>query len=215
MSSLKILITAGPTIEPIDPVRFISNHSSGKMGYALAEAAAKLGHSVTLVSGPVHLPCPTSVKRIEVKTAQEMQKAVLKISSKMDVIIKAAAVGDYRVEKLARHKIKKTQDVLTVRLVKNPDILKKLGEIKKTGHILVGFAAETQNWEKNALSKLKKKNCDWLVLNNVAQKGIGFGSDNNAVTLYSQLGEKTHFSKSSKKAIARKILRKILAIGPL
>ncbi len=148
---------------------------------------------------------------IPVTTAQDMYRAVLKIAPKMNVMIKAAAVADYRVEKLAKQKIKKLQEKLTLTLVKNPDILKKLGQIKKKDQILVGFAAETQHLEKNALKKLKEKNCDWLILNDVSKKSIGFGSNQNAVTLYSAAGEKISLARADKSLISQKILNIILS----
>lgn len=207
---LKILITAGPTLEAIDPVRYISNHSSGKMGYALAIESRKMGHQVFLVSGPVSLKKPEKVTLISVTTAKEMYDTVVNLAPEMDIIIKAAAVADYRVQKAALQKIKKSEPEMQLTLVKNPDVLKKLGKLKKKNQILVGFAAETENCEKNALQKLASKNCDWLVLNDVSKPGIGFNSNQNAVTLYSRWGDKKEWGLASKNLIARKILLAIL-----
>jgi phosphopantothenoylcysteine decarboxylase/phosphopantothenate--cysteine ligase len=207
---LHILISAGPTREAIDPVRYLSNHSSGKMGTALAEAAAKEGHRVTLVSGPTALAAPRGVCLVNVTTALEMRQAVLEGSQKSDVIFMVAAVADYRVAKIAQQKIKKKNETLTLKLIKNPDILSELGRRKKSHQILVGFAAETHKHLSYAQKKLRIKNLDWIVLNDVADKKIGFGSDENAVTLLSCAGEKIVFKKQSKKKLAQKIIREII-----
>lgn len=203
---MKILITAGPTREAIDPVRYISNHSSGKMGYALAEAARDLGHEVILVSGPTALARPGGVQFVPVITAREMRQAVFQHFKKANIIIKVAAVADYRPMAVARQKIKKTKNTLTLKLIKNPDILKELGKKKGEHQILVGFAAETKNPLGYAKVKLKEKNCDWIVVNNVAQKGIGFGADDNAVVLLGRHGHEQLFQKQSKSQLARSLL---------
>lgn len=178
----KVLITAGPTKEALDPVRFLSNHSSGKMGYAIAQAARDMGAEVTLISGQVSLTPPQGVKVIPVVSAMDMFEAVQKEYSTQDIIIKAAAVGDYRAENIAEQKIKKHSDVLEITFVKNPDILAWLGE-HKTHQILCGFAMETENLIANASEKLNKKNCDMIVANNLREKGAGFACDTNIVTI--------------------------------
>lgn len=181
-----VLITAGPTREAIDPVRFISNHSSGKMGYALAKAASQLGAKVTLVSGPVSLSCPHDIERIMVEGAQEMYQAVMKRSSSSDIFIACAAVADYRPEVVAEQKIKKTDDndQMLVRMVKNPDIVADVARQTVGRPFTVGFAAETQDVERYARNKLEKKNLDLICANDVSLKGQGFNSDNNALNLY-------------------------------
>ena len=184
LSGLKILVTAGPTIEPIDPVRFISNRSTGKMGYAIAGAAVRRGASVTLVSGPVALPPPCGVTMCGVKTAEEMRQAVFDNRGNCDIIIKAAAVSDYRPKETAKQKIKKGADSLSLELTKNPDILAQIGKSKdKFPCILVGFAAETEELLKNAKGKLKAKNLDMIVANDVSRKDTGFEADTNAVKI--------------------------------
>lgn len=208
---LHILISAGPTKEAVDPVRYLSNHSSGKMGYALAEAAVKKGCGVTLVSGPTALKAPRGVCLVSVTTALEMRRALLGHFQKADVIFMVAAVADYRVAKIAQQKIKKKSETLTLRLIKNPDILSELGRRKKPHQILVGFAAETNKHLSHARKKLHTKNLDWIVLNDVADQKIGFGSDDNAVTLLSRTGEKIIFKKQSKKKLAGKIIREIMS----
>lgn len=208
---LQVLISAGPTREAIDPVRYLSNHSSGKMGYALAEAAAKQGHVVTLVSGPTALTVPVGVNFVSVTTALEMRRALFNYAKKADVILMVAAVADYHVAKIAKQKIKKKSATLTLKLIKNPDILSELGQRKKNHQTLVGFAAETNKHISHAQKKLRTKNLDWIVLNDVANKKIGFGSDENAVTLLSREGEKIVFKKENKKILAQKILRRIVS----
>ena len=206
---MKILISAGPTREKIDPVRFISNYSSGKMGYALAEAASRAGHAVTLVSGPVSLTPPDSVRTIHVESAAEMTREVRKYAKSADLIIMAAAVADYTPADFARDKIKKQNDYLTIKLKKTEDILASLGRQKKTGQILVGFAAETSDLLRNAEEKLRRKNLDWIVANEVGRKDRGFTSDNNAATLISKDGRKVRFPLQKKFSLAEKILRQI------
>lgn len=204
-----ILISAGPTLEAIDPVRFISNRSSGKMGYALAVACRKYGHNVILVSGPTSLKKPNGCHFIAVTTAKEMEKALIKNFSKADMIFKVAAVADYAVKNPAKLKlkIKKNKKELKLTLVKNPDILKKLGKLKKKHQILVGFAAETHDILKHAQKKLKEKNLDWIVVNNVKRKDIGFSTDENEVILISRQGQKIKLRKQNKLKIAEKILK--------
>ncbi len=213
MNRPTLLITAGPTQEPIDPVRYISNRSSGKMGYALAEAAKKRGYQVILISGPTHLSPPKGIKTILVSTALDMHKAVMKWHKQADVIIKTAAVADYRMAKIEKKKIKKTKNRMTLTLVKNPDILKELGHKKRKDQILIGFAAETHQPLAHAKKKLIEKKCDWIVLNNVAQKGIGFGATQNKVTLLSKEGKITPLPQADKTKLAFRILQQIIPIN--
>lgn len=212
LAGKKVLISAGPTQEPLDPVRFLSNHSSGKMGYALAEAAKEMGADVTIISGPVSLDVPKGVNRISIQTAQQMYDAFKEHYTEADFMIKAAAVGDYRPEIMADDKIKKQGDTLTITFVKNPDILAYLGEHKLPHQVLCGFAMETKDLIENAKVKLEKKNCDLLVANNLKDKGAGFKTDTNAVTiLYPDHQEKLELM--SKKALAKEILLKMLHIS--
>ena len=211
---MKILITAGPTREKIDPVRFISNFSSGKMGYALAEAASKKGYDVTLVSGPVALVPPKSVKTVQVESAAEMFCEVRRLAKSADLIIMAAAVADYTPANFAKDKIKKRQATLSIKLKKTEDILADLGKHKKEGQILVGFAAETSDLIRNAESKLLKKNLDWIVANEVGKDDRGFSSDNNAATLISREGKRIDLPLQSKTALAKEILRIICEVSP-
>lgn len=205
-----VLITAGPTEEPIDPVRSITNKSSGKMGYALARVARRRGATVHLVSGPVKIDVPQGVAFYPVSTALEMQAQVEKLYRDADVTIMAAAVADYRVKEIAKEKIKKDSETLTLELIKNPDILASLGEHKNG--FLVGFAAETENLTENALSKLKKKNLDMIVANNVAVEGAGFGSDTNIVTIVTE-NESLELAKMSKDSLADIIIDHIIKNG--
>ncbi|OBT13004.1 phosphopantothenoylcysteine decarboxylase [Vibrio sp. UCD-FRSSP16_10] len=206
----KIAITAGPTQEAIDPVRFISNHSSGKMGFALAEQAAKLGAEVTLISGPVNLPTPTNVYRIDVLSAEQMHEAAMQQASLHDIFIGCAAVADYRPETIADQKLKKVAgtDELVVRMVKNPDIIATVAGLTQNRPFTVGFAAETQDVEKYATDKLVRKNLDLICANDVSQTGIGFNSNDNVLSLYWPDGHK-HFPLESKQALAKGILEQI------
>ncbi|MCX7711640.1 MAG: bifunctional phosphopantothenoylcysteine decarboxylase/phosphopantothenate--cysteine ligase CoaBC [Clostridia bacterium] len=204
----RILITAGPTREPMDPVRYISNHSSGKMGYALAEAAAGRGAAVTLVSGPVNIQKPENVSTVDVTTADDMLEAVLARQADQDIFIMVAAVADYKCASIADKKIKKTQDRFTVEMVKNPDIAKEIGKIKGN-RILVGFSAETNDLESNARSKLDSKNLDMIVANDVTQEGAGFGTDTNIVKIIRKDGTINEFPIMSKLDVAREILDEI------
>ncbi len=182
-TGLAVTITAGPTREPLDPVRYLSNHSSGKMGYALAEAAAALGARVTLISGPVSLPCPAGVARLEVETALEMHEAALRQAEQSDLFIGCAAVADYRAEQAAEHKIKKVEgeEGLTLRLVKNPDIIASVAALPEARRpFVVGFAAETRDLAAYARDKLTRKRLDMIVANDVSREGLGFGADDNA-----------------------------------
>lgn len=205
MKHLTFLITAGPTQEPLDPVRFLSNYSSGKMGYALANAALKKKYSVILIHGPTALTPPPQAKTIEVQTALEMRRQVQKYFSEADIIIKVAAVADYRPHKIFRQKIKKNTNTLTLTLIKNPDILFELGKKKKRHQTLVGFAAETTHILKHARKKLRQKNCDWIVANDVSNKALGFGSDQNKVIMLSSQNDAIYLD-GTKKKIAKKII---------
>lgn len=183
LTGLHVTVTAGPTQEALDPVRFISNHSSGKMGYAIARAAMNRGAKVTLISGPVQLTAPEGVELVAVKSAMDMFEAVKNQLDKSDILVKAAAVSDYRASEIQEEKIKKSGDELVLRMVKNPDILAWAGENKPEGTVLCGFAMETENLLANAKAKLEKKNCDLLVANNLKVEGAGFATDTNVATL--------------------------------
>ncbi len=207
----KVLVTAGPTHEPLDPVRFIGNPSSGKMGYALARAAALRGGEVVLVTGPTALPVPVGVTAIRVQTAQEMAEAVFGHMENTDIIIKAAAVSDYRPVERAPHKIKKQKERMMVSLERTPDILRELGR-RKTGQLLVGFAAETQALAVNAKKKLVAKNLDLIVGNLVGEPDTGFGADTNTITLFFKDGKTEAFERMEKDAVAHLVLDRILSI---
>ncbi|MFA6408584.1 MAG: bifunctional phosphopantothenoylcysteine decarboxylase/phosphopantothenate--cysteine ligase CoaBC [Gammaproteobacteria bacterium] len=203
-----VIITAGPTIEPIDPVRFISNHSSGKMGYAIANAAEMLGAKVTLISGPTKLPVPYNVKRIDVTTAEEMYKAVMSNIKNCHIFIATAAVADYRIEKNSKQKIKKTSEKLSLSLVKNPDILSAVAKLKNPP-LTVGFAAETENLLENAKQKLVSKKID-IIAANLVGKNLGFQSDNNVLLVLTKHGEVFELSERSKSQLAFDLLRIVL-----
>ncbi len=204
----KILITAGPTEEPLDPVRFITNLSSGKMGYALALAAHRRGARVTLISGPTTLTEPPVEKIIKVRTAKEMYKAVMNSYKKVDIIIKAAAVADYRPKVPAVEKIKKNQKTISLELERNPDIIAEIGK-NKGKRMLVGFAMETQDLLANAREKLKKKNMDLIVANNLREEGAGFRTDTNIISIIDREGKTESFNKMTKMEAAEKILDRI------
>ncbi|MFZ5648503.1 MAG: bifunctional phosphopantothenoylcysteine decarboxylase/phosphopantothenate--cysteine ligase CoaBC [Bacillota bacterium] len=212
MKGLTVLVTAGGTREPIDPVRFISNRSSGKMGYALARAARSRGARVILVTTPTGLPVPTGVETVQVESALEMYDAVMRLYPGADVVIKAAAVADYRCEQVAGHKIKKEGDKLTVNLVRNPDILAELGRQKREGVTLVGFAAETRDLLENARQKLVAKNLDLLVANDVTLPGAGFGADTNIVKLVFAGGRCESLPVMEKTDVAQRVLDAVLEI---
>lgn len=207
LNGKKVLITAGPTIEKLDPVRYISNFSSGKMGYALAEVAKKLGAEVTLVSGPVNLSPPSGILLLSVDSAAEMFEAVMSQYNDVDVVIGAAAVADYS-PNFAKNKIKKNDAEMSIDLYKTTDIMKTLGEMK-TNQLLVAFAAETDNIEENSKGKLLRKNADLLVSNDVTQHGAGFGTDTNIVTIYSNDEEPLSLPKMSKYNVAKEIMQQI------
>ncbi len=203
LTGKKVLITAGPTHEAIDPVRFIANHSSGKMGYALAEACAQQGAEVTLVSGPVSIALHhPAIRIIKVTTAQQMYEACIGIFAEQDIAILAAAVADYTPEHPAAEKIKKAEGALTLQLTKTKDILKSLGEVKNEKQLLAGFALETSNEKNNALHKLQTKNADLIVLNSMQDKEATFGYDTNKVTIFDKEGNEFKSGLESKKAIA-------------
>ena len=204
----KVLLTAGPTSEAIDPVRYISNHSSGKMGYAIACAAEYRGADVTLVSGPVSIPAPLGVDLVSVKSAREMMDAVMEKMAEADVIIKVAAVADYRVANVADHKIKKTAGMPTLELEKNPDILETLGK-KKTNQFLVGFAAETRDLETYAKDKIARKNLDMIVGNLVGDPKSGFGTESNTVTFFYPDGASEPLEAMTKFDVANVLLDRI------
>lgn len=206
-----VLISAGPTIEPIDPVRFISNHSTGKMGFSIAQVFLNSGAKVTLVKGPTaispELHSNLAIK--EVKTASEMHEAMMQYYPKSDIIIMSAAVADYTPQNVARQKIKKKADDMQIELTKTVDILKNLGEIKKENQLLIGFALETHDEIRHAQSKLKHKNLDLIVINSLNDKGAGFASDTNKVTLLDKDNNMQVFELKSKEAVAIDILNKI------
>lgn len=205
----KVLITAGPTREPLDPVRFLSNRSSGKMGYALAEEAARRGAKVTLVSGPTNLAAPPNVQRIDVTTTQEMFDVATKKSAESDIIIACAAPADYRATNVASQKIKKTSSTrLSLELEATPDIIAELARRKKTGQLVIGFAAETENLLDNARHKLQSKNLDAIVANDVSGHDTGFDSDFNRATWISR-DEEIEYSTMDKSALAKQLCRQI------
>jgi phosphopantothenoylcysteine decarboxylase/phosphopantothenate--cysteine ligase len=208
-----VLITAGPTQEPLDPVRYISNRSSGKMGYALADAAATRGARVILISGPVHLLPPHGVEVVGVRTAAEMRDRVMEHLPAAGIVIKAAAVADFHLSKVPDHKVKKTAARISLELDPTPDILAELGaELgrKKGDFLLVGFAAETQNLQQESRRKLESKNCDMVVGNLVGASDLGFESDENEVVLTLRTGETIALPRASKRAIADRILDEVL-----
>ncbi|MCX7904200.1 MAG: bifunctional phosphopantothenoylcysteine decarboxylase/phosphopantothenate--cysteine ligase CoaBC [Caloramator sp.] len=207
----KVLVTAGPTVEQIDPVRFISNRSSGKMGYAIARAARNRGAEVILISGPTNLAPPVGIKVIKVKTAEEMFQEVMKYYPEVDIAIKAAAVADYKVEGASNVKIKKTEDSFEIRLIKNKDILQEMGKVK-SNQILVGFAAETNDLIKNAKLKLEGKNLDMIIANNVTEEKSGFDYDTNTVKIIKNDGQIIQLPNMLKEELADIILNYILEL---
>lgn len=209
LHGLKVLITAGPTQEAIDPVRYISNHSSGKMGYALADAAQQRGAEVRLVSGPVHIPAPPSVEVVRVTSAEQMYRAVCEVQHTFDVLIFTAAVADYRCETVADRKMKKTGNEIILKLIKNPDIAAEAGKNKRNS-IHVGFCAETDHVEQNAVQKLKDKNFDLIVANDVTMEGAGFGGDTNIVKIFGRDGSVIALPLLSKVEVAQRILDEVM-----
>lgn len=204
----KILVTAGGTIEPIDPVRFICNRSSGKMGFEIAKAAKNHGAEVILIAGNTTVDAPANLKFIKVETAEQMREEILKEFDSVDAVIMSAAVSDYRVKNIAAQKIKKDRENLTLELVKNPDILKELGQRKKN-QLLVGFAAETQNVIDYAKNKIVEKNLDFIVANDVSKEGAGFAVDTNIISIINRAGEVENFPKMTKSELAEKIILRV------
>ncbi|OIN57428.1 bifunctional phosphopantothenoylcysteine decarboxylase/phosphopantothenate--cysteine ligase CoaBC [Arsenicibacter rosenii] len=208
MAGKRVLITAGPTQEPIDPVRYISNHSTGKMGYAIADAFAKAGAHVTLVSGPTALSVPDStICRIDVRSAAEMFGAMQQAFPESDIVILNAAVADYTPAHPADQKIKKKDALFDLELTKTTDIAATLGSQKRSGQLMMGFALETENERQNALKKLHAKNLDWIVLNSLRDQGAGFGHDTNKITVIDKHEAVYEFSLKSKEAVARDLLQ--------
>jgi len=211
----KALVTAGPTYEAIDPVRFIGNHSSGKMGFAIAEELYRLGADVTLISGPTALTlCSKTIKRIDVVSAEDVLKATLAEFSEADITVMSAAVADYKPEHVADQKIKKKEQEFSLNLIKTTDILAELGNKKRSDQVLVGFALETENELANAGDKLKRKNLDLIVLNSLNDKGAGFKSDLNKITILDKQLIAETFVLKPKNEVAQDICRKILALIP-
>lgn len=212
MAGLHVLVTAGPTREPLDPVRYLSNHSSGKMGYALAEAAAARGAAVTLVSGPTALPVPEGVSVVPVETTADLLDAMMRLCCAQDVIIQAAAPADYRFAQVSDKKLKKQSgEPLTLTMIENPDVAKAVAERKRAGQTLIGFAAETNDTLAHAREKRLRKGLDMIVANDVTQAGAGFGVDTNIATLITAQGE-TALPLMTKRAMAVEILQAVVAL---
>ena len=212
LKGLKVLVTAGATRERLDPVRYMTNDSSGKMGFAIAEAARTRGAEVTAVYGNVTAAVPAGIRRIQIESAQELYDVMMNEAPEQDIIIQAAAVCDYRFEKTAKNKIKKAEgEAMTLTLAENPDVAKAVGAIKKKGQTLVGFAAETDNVKKNAADKLKKKNLDMIVANDVTLPGAGFNVDTNITTLITKDGTEEQ-PMMTKRELADKILDRIISM---
>ena len=196
-----VVVTAGPTIAPIDPVRFITNRSSGKMGYAIAKEARNRGANVTLISGPTNLEAPKNINVINISTNEEMKEAAIKAFKEADIVVKSAAVADYKPEKYSSQKIKKGHGNWSLELTRDNDILMELGNLKENP-ILVGFAAESENLKENAMAKMEKKNLDYIVANDITSKDTGFASEDNKVIIFSDDKEEIHLEKMSKEKIA-------------
>ena len=213
LAGKKVFVSAGPTFEPLDPVRFIGNHSSGKMGLAIAEELYMRGADVTLIMGPSSIDLPANgIKTVRVSTAEEMYNACTSQFDKSDIGIMAAAVADYTPVKVASQKIKKTGDQLTVELKRTKDILKTLGEKKSSGQLLIGFALETNNEKEYALEKLKNKNADMVVMNSLNDKGAGFATDTNKITIFDKSGKEFNYDLLSKKDVAKNIVDTIIKL---
>jgi len=208
----KVLITAGPTYEALDPVRFIGNHSSGKMGIAIAEEMSNRGAVVTLVLGPSSVAVPKNMEVIKVRSANEMYEACISKFEKMDIAVMSAAVADYTPVNVAGEKIKKNDNTFTIELTKTKDILKSLGEKKKDNQLLVGFALETNNEKEYALTKLQAKNADMIVLNSLNDAGAGFGYDTNKITIFDKQGNEYNFDTKLKKEVAKDIVNTIIKL---
>ena len=196
-----VVVTAGPTIAPIDPVRFITNRSSGKMGYAIAKEARNRGANVTLITGPTNLEAPKNINVINISTNEEMKEAAIKAFKEADIVVKSAAVADYKPETYSEQKIKKGHGNWSLELTRDNDILMELGSLKEN-QILVGFAAESQNLRENAMAKMKKKNLDFIVANDITSKDTGFASEDNKVIIFSNDDDEIHLEKMSKEKIA-------------
>lgn len=211
LSNIKIAITAGPTQEAIDPVRYLTNHSSGKMGYAIAEAAARRGAHVTLISGPVNLATPANVERVDTDSAEQMHQAAMDAATNHDIFISCAAVADFRPAEIATQKMKKKsgEDEMVLRLVKNPDIVASVAALAQQRPFTVGFAAETQDVEQYARDKLSRKNLDLICANDVSQQGLGFNSDSNALHLYWPEGDKP-LPLASKQDLGQQLISEII-----
>ena len=213
LSGKKVMVSAGPTYEPLDPVRFIGNHSSGKMGLAIAEELYARGADVTLIMGPSLINLPENgIKSVRVNTAEEMYAACTKQFDKSDIGVMAAAVADYTPVKVAATKVKKNSDELVIELKKTKDILKSLGENKSSKQVLVGFALETNNEREYALEKLKSKNADMVVMNSLNDRGAGFGTDTNKITIFDKSGKEFNYELMSKKATAKNIVDTIIQL---
>jgi phosphopantothenoylcysteine decarboxylase/phosphopantothenate--cysteine ligase len=211
LQGVRVLVTAGTNVEPLDPVRVFTNRATGRMGFAVAEAAAQRGADVTLVTGPTHLPVPAGVNVVRVETGLEMYDAVIPRSDEQDVVIAAAAVADYRPKERFAHKVKKSDGPLIVEFVRNPDILLEVGRRRRDGQVIVGFAAETENVIAHARGKLERKNADFFVANDVTQEGAGFGTETNVVTLVDHEGEE-RLPLMSKREVAHRILDRVVQI---
>jgi len=212
LTGKKVVVTAGPTVEPLDPVRFITNYSSGKMGYAVAKAARNLGAEVTLITGPVSLREPVDLKVIKVKSAQEMFKAVDGLASEYDILVKSAAVADYRAKEVAQQKLKKSGETsLNVEFVVNQDILAHMGARKQAHQVICGFAMETENLAENALSKLERKQVDLIVANSLTEENAGFNVDTNKVMLFTPEGA-CQLDVMSKEALGYEIMDRLIKI---
>ncbi len=211
LAGKKVLVTAGPTREALDPVRFITNHSTGKMGYALAKAAARRGAEVTLVSGPVSIPAPRFVKVVPVESARQMFEAVTSLAPEQDAVIKAAAVADYRPAEVASEKIKKSDGSMSIPMERTDDILAWLGAHRQPGQFLCGFSMETENLLENSRKKLEKKKIDMIAANSLKEPGAGFGVDTNVVTLITKDGQEA-LARMSKEKTAHRILDRIFGV---
>ena len=204
----KVIVTAGPTVEQIDPVRFISNHSTGKMGYAIAQEFAEQGAEVVVVSGPVQIPVPKGVKVINVQSAQQMfQQTMQQYQSGADIVVLSAAVSDYTSANQSQSKLKRDGETLHLQLTPTQDIAASLGKIKKDGSVHIGFALETDNEQANAIQKMQKKNLDAIVLNSLTDKGAGFATNTNKITIFSKEGKTLEFPLKSKSEVAKDIIK--------
>ena len=211
MHGIRVLVSAGPTREMIDPVRYLTNRSSGKMGYAIAQAAVDAGADVTVVSGPTALPPVAKAHTVNITSAEDMAREMRTLFESADIIIMAAAVADYTPKEYQSHKIKKSGD-MTLELVRTTDVLKELGSVKKQGQLLMGFAAETQNFEENALKKQEAKNLDVVALNDVSREGEGFDADSNNIRLFFRDGRTLNLGSDDKSLLARRIIDELKAL---